>query len=143
MGNTVRCGWRWCLPGADDMGAVGIQQRDGAMEGQSVHLSVRLLHMDKFLLAARASARAADDGHTCCPTRRFWRPFIAGEHPFGRSGGLPAERYGQVFLIDLWVTGICFLAGLFLCGAAGGTLGCDRFGAGAADGHRAESVARH
>lgn len=46
---------------------------------------------------------------------------------------------GQVFLINSWVTGICFLAGLFLCSRWGGTLGRDRLGAGAADGHRAES----
>lgn len=91
-----------------------------------------------FLLAARAMHGL--------PTTHMADPALPAAFSslesirFGDLAVYWLKGIGQVFLINSWVTGICFLAGLFLCSRWGGALGRDRLGAGAADGRRAESV---
>ena len=66
-----------------------------------------------FLLAARAMHRL--------PTTHMADPALPAAFPalenirFGDLAVYWLKGIGQVFLIDSWVTGICFLAGLFLC----------------------------
>ena len=87
-----------------------------------------------FLLAARAMHGL--------PTTHMADPALPAAFSslesirFGDLAVYWLKGIGQVFLINSWVTGICFLAGLFLC---------SRWAAlwaaiGSADGHRAESV---
>lgn len=66
-----------------------------------------------FLLAARAMHGL--------PTTHMADPALPAAFPalenirFGDLAVYWLKGIGQVFLIDSWVTGICFLAGLFLC----------------------------